>query len=117
MTKPKILNEEPMSIPEVREALDKVKQHDKELTFRANKTEEYVSQFDGIGSKKAAELAEKLAKLNIPRLKDIHVKKIIDVLPNTPNDVKVVLQGYTVTVRAEHVKKIADTVAGFIPKK
>jgi DNA-directed RNA polymerase subunit F len=117
MTKPKILNEEPMSIPEVREALEKVKERDKELTFRANKTEEYVSQFDVLGSKKAAELTEKLTKLNIPRLKDIHIKKIADVLPKTANDVKVVLQGYTVTVKAEHIKKIADTVAGFIPKK
>ncbi len=117
MTKPKILNEEPMSIPEVKDALEAVKKRDNELTFRGNKTEEYVGQFDVLGSKNAAELAEKLAKLNVPRLKDIHIKKIGDLMPNTANEVKIVLQGYTVTVKADHIKKIADTVAGFIPKK
>lgn len=117
MTKPKILNEESMSISEVKDALEAVKKRDNELTFRANKTEEYVGQFDVFGSKKAAELAEKLAKLNVPRLKDVHIKKIVDVVPKTANEVKVVLQGYTVTVKSDHIKKIADTVAGFIPKK
>ena len=117
MTKPKIINEEPMSISEVKDVLSAIKKRDKELTFRANKTEEYVSQFSTLDNKKTAELSEKIGKLNIPRLKDIHIKKIVDILPKTANDVKVVLQGYTVTVKAEHLKKIADTVAGFIPKK
>lgn len=117
MTKPKILNEEPMSIPEVRDALDKIKKRDAELTFRGNKTEEYVGQFSLLDSKKAAELTEKLTKLNVPRLKEQHIKKVVDIMPATDKDVKVVLQGYAVTVKAEHVKKIAETVAGFAPKK
>jgi len=117
MTKPKIINEEPMSISDVKAALSAIKKRDKELTFRGNKTEEYVSQFSDLDGKKTAELSEKLAKLNIPRLKELHIKKIVDILPRTTNDVKVVLQGYTVTVKVDHLKKIADTVAGFIPKK
>jgi len=117
MTKPTILNEEPVSIAEVKESLEKIKERDKALTFRANKTEEYVSQFVVLDSKKVAELTEKLTKLNIPRLKEQHIKKIVDVMPLTARDVKVVLQGYTVTVKAEHLQKIADAVAGFVPKK
>ena len=117
MTKPKILNEEPMSIYEVRESLAKIKKRDGDLTFRGNKTEEYVNQFAALDSKKAAELTEKLIKLNVPRLKEMHIKKIVDVMPAKENDVKVVLQGYAVTVKAEHVKKIAETVAEFAPKK
>ena len=116
MTKPKILKEEPMSISEVRDALTKIKKRDGELTFRANKTEEYVGQF-AVDSKKSAELAEKLTKLNIPRLKEMHIKKITDIMPATVNDVKIILQGYTVTVKAEHIQKIASTVAEFLPKK
>jgi DNA-directed RNA polymerase subunit F len=117
MTKPTILSEEPMSIAEVKESLKNIKEKDKELTFRANKTEEYVSQFTALDSKKAAELIEKLTKLNVPRLKEQHIKKIADILPAKAKDVKAVLQGYTVTVKAEHLQKIADAVAGFIPKK
>lgn len=115
--KPKILNEEPMSIAEVKDALVKIKKRDGELTFRGNKTEEYVNQFSALDTKKAAELTEKIIKLNIPRLKNLHIKKIVDIMPIKENDVKVVLQDYAVTVKAEHVKKIAETVAGFAPKK
>jgi len=117
MTKPIILSEEPMSLSEVKESLDEIKKRDKELTFRANKTEEYVNQFAILGIKKATELEEKLTALNIPRLKPLHIKKVVDILPKTANEVKVLLQGYTVTVKADHIKKIADTVAGFVPKK
>jgi len=117
MTKPKIIDEKPMCIPEVREALLKIKARDKELTFRGNKAEDYANQFAALDPKKAAELMDKLEKLKIPRLKEQHIKKIVDVMPATPNEVKVVMQGYTVTVKSEHVKKIAETVAGFVPKK
>ena len=117
MTNPKILNEEPMSIAEVKDVLVKIKERDGELTFRANKTEEYVGQFAILDKKKSAELTEKLTKLNIPRLKEMHIKKIADIMPETVNDVKVLIQGYTVTVKAEHVQKIAAVVAEFIPKK
>lgn len=115
--KPKIINEEPMSIAEVKASLDNIKKRDGELTFRGNKTEDYVNQFAVVEKKKASELLEKLEKLNIPRLKEQHIKKIMDVLPRTAKEVKVILQGYAVTVKAEDMKKIADTVAEFAPKK
>jgi DNA-directed RNA polymerase subunit F len=117
MTKPKILNEESMSIPEVRASLEKIKERDGSLTFRGNKTEEYVNQFAALSTKKADELYDKLTKLKIPRLKELHIKKLVDVMPKTLKEVKVVLQGYTVTVKQEHMKKIAEAVAEFVPKK
>lgn len=117
MTKPKILDEEPMSIPEVKAALAKIKERDEALTFRGNKTEDYLNQFAVLSQKKAEELAAKLEKLKIPRLKEIHIKKIIDVMPKTAKEVKIVLQGYTITVKQEHMKKIGEVVAEFAPKK
>jgi DNA-directed RNA polymerase subunit F len=117
MTKPKIIKEEPMSIPEVKAALAKIKDRDDALTFRGNKTEDYLNQFAVLSQKKADELNEKLTKLNIPRLKELHIKKLVDTMPKTAKEVKMVLQGYTVTVKQEHLKKISDTVAEFAPKK
>ncbi len=117
MTKPKVINEEPMGIHEVKAALAKIKERDETLTFRGNKTEDYLNQFALLGQKKADELIEKLTKLNIPRLKELHIKKIVDVMPKTAKDVKMVLQGYTVTVKQEHIKKIGETVAEFAPEK
>ena len=45
MTKPKILSEEPMAMVDIKQQLAAIKKKDKELNFRANKTEEYLGQF------------------------------------------------------------------------
>ncbi len=115
--KPVVLKEEPMSIPEVKEDLANIKKRDKELTFRGTKAEDYLAQYSDIDGKKAKELYSKIDGLKIPRLKDLHVKKLIDLLPATANDVKIVLQGYAVTVKADGLKKIAEAIKGFAPKK
>ena len=63
---------------------------------------------------KADELKKKLEGLKISRLKEIHIQKIIDILPTREEDVKVVLQGYNITLTKENYKKIADTVKAFV---
>ena len=103
-----MINEEPISMQELKEALEKIKKRDKELNFRAAKTEEFLHQVTSF--KKSEELYKKLVKLNIPRLKDQHIKKIIDILPTTVKDLKVVLQGYTLTINNENAKKVVDAV-------
>jgi len=115
MSDVKILSEKPLSMAEVKEELDKIKKRDKELNFRANKTEDYINQF--ASNKNAAELSEKLTKLNIPRLKEHHIKKIVDIMPITTNDLKVVLQGYTVSINAENSKKIIEIINKFLEEK
>jgi DNA-directed RNA polymerase subunit F len=110
MSKPEIINEIPISMVELKEELDKIKERDKELNFRANKTEEYINQFIKLDSKKAKELIEKINKLKIPRLKDQHISKIIDILPRKPEDLKAVLQGYTITVNNENLKKVVNVI-------
>ncbi len=112
MTEKNIINETPISMNELKKELEKIKKRDKELNFRATKTEEYLQQISS--SKKADELYEKLSKLNIPRLKEQHIRKIIDILPTTLRDLKVVLQGYTLTVNNDNIKKIADAIIKFV---
>ncbi len=94
-----------------------IKKRDGELTYRAAKAEDYLNQFADIDEKKANEMQAKIDGLKVPRLKEIHIKKIIDTMPITANDVKMVLQGYAVTVKADFLKKIAETVKGFAAKK
>ena len=108
MTTAEIIAENPISIYELKEELEKIKKRDKELNFRAARTEEFLKQVTSF--KKASELHDKLVKLNIPRLKENHIKKIIDIMPLTINDLKVVLQAYTVSVNNESLKKIVDTI-------
>ena len=104
----KIIAENPISMYELKAELEKIKKRDKELNFRAVKTEEYLNQVASF--KKASDLYEKLAKLNIPRLKESHIKKIVDIMPKTVNDLKAVLQGYTISINNENMKKMIDAI-------
>jgi DNA-directed RNA polymerase subunit F len=110
-----IISETPMNVYQLKKELERIKKRDNELNFRANRTEEYINQV--ITIKNADELFDKIAKLNIPRLKEQHIYKIIDIMPTTINELKTVLQGYTVTISNESMKKIVDTVNEFLEKK
>ena len=115
MAENNIIDETPISMYELKKELEKIKKRDKELNFRATKTEEYLQQI--ISFKKSDELYEKLSKLKVPRLKEQHIKKIIEILPTTVDDLKVVLQGYTLTVNNENSKKIVDAVNSLLKEK
>ena len=108
MTTVKIINEEPASMAELKGELEQIKKRDKELGFRANKTEEYLNQF--VKVKDIKDLVKKIDKLEIPRLKTNHIVKIVDVMPKTVNDMKVLLQGYTITVNNENLTKILEVL-------
>ena len=68
-------------------------------------------------TKDAKELIAKLEQLEIPRLKPEHIHKITDVVPLSDKHLKMVLQGYNVTVSPENIKKIFDVVQEYQPKK
>ena len=106
-----VIAENPISMYDLKAELEKIKKRDKELNFRAARTEEYLNQV--VSFNKSSDLYGKLVKLDIPRLKDSHIKKIMDIMPKTANDLKVVLQGYTVSVSNENIKKIVDTINQF----
>ncbi len=117
MFTPKVIEEVPVGMGELKEELEKIKKRDKELSYREGRTEEYLSNFHIMSSEKREELKKKLEGLNIPRVRDIHILKIIDVMPKTLDDVKLTLQGYPITVNNENMKKIVETVLKFVPEK
>lgn len=111
--KSKILNESSINIVEVKEILDETIKKEKQLNFRAQKTLEYLEQTASMPVDKAKKLKDALLKLNISRLKDVQVNKIIDLLPKTPNELKVILQGYNLTLTNDQIKSIIDKVIEF----
>ena len=115
MSDMQIISETPINIYTLKKELEKIKKRDNELNFRAARTEEYLGQISSI--KNADELFKKLMDLNIPRLREQQIHKIIDIAPTTVNELKVVLQGYTVSLSNESMKKVVDTIAEFLEKK
>ena len=108
--RPELIKETPVTISDAKADLDHVKKRDGELTFRASKTEEYVNQFANVDQKQAKDLFKKISALDIPRLKDAHICKLIDVMPATINEIKAVFQGQPVTIKDENFKKILEVL-------
>jgi DNA-directed RNA polymerase subunit F len=109
-----IISQVPINSSELHAEMKRIKERDKELGFRAQKTIDYLESLNIIDVKKAKELMEKLLKLEVSRLRDVHFHKIIDVMPTNAKDVKVALQQYNLTVSQENCKKIADVVAEYV---
>ncbi len=117
MSKPEILEKSPMSIPEVKEALESINKElaeDEELNFRAGKTLEYAQELATLKPKKAKELYKKLLELDIPRFKELHAQKVVDILPQSDKQVKMVLGSYHMTISNENAKKIVSAVKEFL---
>ncbi len=113
MVKPTLLEEKSMNLVEVKEELGKIEKRDKELSFRANKTNEYLNSVVTMKPKEAKEIYKNLDDLKIPRLKDIHINKIIDILPDSLEELKTIVQSYTLTVNNDNLKKIVKVVSEY----
>jgi len=105
-----VISEEPISIYDLKKSLDEAKKRDGELGFRAAKTDEYLKNFAKLDEKKVQEIRKKIEELNIPRMKNGHICKLLDVLPGDSEDVRLVLSSYSVTITNENLAKIADVI-------
>ncbi len=110
----KIVSETPINLYQLADEIKSIKKRDKELNFRASKAEEYLQSFAEL--KDADTLYKKIVALEIPRLREQHIHKIVEFLPATLQDLKVILQGYTLNITQENMKKIAALVAEFTAK-
>lgn len=115
MVHPELVTQHPITMAELKAGLAEIKERDKELGERSAKTEEYLSQFVEMQEKPAMELKKKLEELKIMRLKPEIIIKIIDFLPATAEDLKLILQEVALT--QEDVRKIIEAVAQYIPAK
>lgn len=114
MTKPNILEENSLNMIVVRKTLEKIKKRDTELNFRMQKTEEYLQNVTKLSNKDYETLLKELESLNVPRFKDVHLNKIIDLLPKTPELVKLLFQGQTISISDDNAKKIASAVEKYV---
>ena len=117
MAKPEVIEKESINMAALREELAKIKKRDKELSFRGSKTEEYVNEFTILKPKQAEELFKKLENLKVPRLKDFHINKIIDLMPSSVAELKLIMEGYSLPITNENLKKIVEAVSKYLPEK
>ena len=117
MSKANIIEENPISMIQIKDELEKNKKKLGELNFRAAKTQEYLEQFSSLKVSEGKELIEKLKKLKIPRLRESHIYKVVDVLPHKVEMVKLLFQGTPLTISEDNCKKIVKVVEDYLPEK
>ncbi|MBI4154608.1 hypothetical protein HY498_00795 [Candidatus Woesearchaeota archaeon] len=110
MTYIKLINEQSLSMAELKSRIDGLEKRDEKLSARGQKAKEYLNYSVLLDTKKAVELKEKLNKLEIPRLRERHFNKILDIVPKNEDMVKAIFMGENITVRPEDIVKILETV-------
>jgi len=115
----KLIQESPISLAEIKEKLHEVESRDKEkvLSFRGNKVRDYLNKVVKIDKKTALELKQKLLSLDIPRLKDRQIIKIVDMLPEDIEELRAVFTGEVTTITQENLEKIVEAVKPFVQKQ
>ncbi|MBS3153442.1 hypothetical protein J4426_02675 [Candidatus Woesearchaeota archaeon] len=103
-----LVEEKPLSLAEMKEKLEQMRKRDKELEARAQKTEEYLHRF--VDEKKSKDLAKKLEGLGIARLRDRHIKKIMDLMPKDMDSLKMLFSGENLTLKQEDLDKIISVI-------
>ncbi|MDP3728529.1 MAG: hypothetical protein Q8R18_03685 [bacterium] len=109
MSEFQVLEEAAVSLVELKKSLKNL-QAEAPLTFRAEKTNTYLEAFHLYDSKEAEELSKKVMALNIPRLKERHIIKIIDIMPKDLDSLRLLLSTETLTIKDEDLKKILDVI-------
>jgi len=106
----KIIEERALTMSETKEKLQSLKKRDKELNFRANKVNEYLDGFPDLKDKKLKEIIEKINGLNIGRIRDKHIAKIIDLMPDNIDILKAIFSGENITLKQEDLAKILEVI-------
>ena len=106
-----IIEERPVNLSELKARLDEVKKRDDVLNFRANKAKDYVDTFSNLDIKKAKDIEKKINELNIARIKDKHIAKIIDLMPRDIDILKSIFSGENVTLKQEDLAQILEVLS------
>ena len=106
-----IKSEKFISWAEARKILEK-KTQEGELGYEQKNALEHLKKFSKLSSKKIDEMIEKLR--SIEKLKERHIMSIINMLPISLEDVKMLFANEIIELSEEEQKKILSVVKKFI---
>jgi len=116
MPNPQFIEEEPLCLVDVKEKLQQVETRDQEINYRSKKAKEFLATFVELNPEQKEQLHQKLVDLKLIRLKELYLAKLIDFLPQSVDELKVILQGYPLSLPKKDMESITKTIKDFIPK-
>ena len=105
-----VMEQKPLALATVKELLEAQKSKVKELNFRSTKVETYVNDF--VENSEEVESIHKKLQETFPRLREKHIIKVIDIMPQDINALKAVFTGETVSFKQEELKQMLDILNG-----
>ncbi len=99
-----------VSLAEVKEILSKKE------TDKAKNTLQFMKKFGKLSSQKAKEMQEELESLKIFSLKQEDIVKIIDLMPEDPEDLRKILIGSDFSLKQDETSKILEIVKKYKTK-
>ncbi len=99
-----IKNTEVLSMPEATEYVSKDKESNSEITG-------FIKKFSKLKLKEAKELKEKIRKLDLMKINEKHISKIIDILPENAEELNKIFTD--VGLNEDETNKILETVKEF----
>ncbi|HIG93395.1 TPA: hypothetical protein HA242_01950 [Candidatus Woesearchaeota archaeon] len=115
MSNPQFIEEKPISLVDAKVILDSIEARDTTLNYLSNKAKDYLTHFVVLTPHQKEELHKKLVNLKLTRLREEHFMKIIDFLPRSPEDLRLVLQAYPLSLPKKDQDSIVATVAEALP--
>ncbi len=104
----KIKDEKFISWVEAKKILEKRAADGKELVYEQKNALEHLKKFSKISNKKISELINELSK--IEKLKERHIMNIINILPETIDEIRMLFSNEMVKLTEEDEKRILKTV-------
>jgi len=112
----KQISERVITISEVKDVLKQQEKEyaddSKEPLYEQKRAKEHADKFAKLSVKQAKEMSEKLSALSI-QLPQERIVKIVDLLPETTDDVRAIFAKERFKYTEEEIKQITDLVAGY----
>jgi DNA-directed RNA polymerase subunit F len=106
----KLINEEHVTKSEIKKILSKRK----DLEMEQKSTKEHVGNYKKLKSDKVLKLKKDLKKLDNIKLQDDLIVKIIDILPASIDELKIVLQMSLIPFNDEEIEKVFEVLKPYL---
>ncbi|MBR9682034.1 MAG: hypothetical protein GOV00_04555 [Candidatus Altiarchaeota archaeon] len=104
-----VVEKKAVTLSFVKKELSKIK----EPNYEQKLTKEYVGKFSNLTWRDTQKLIKEIEAAEIPRLKEKNIVKIIDIMPNTTDELKALIAKETITLSKDNMLKILEILAKF----
>ena len=101
-----------LTISEVKNILKRIEKDRNEISYEQRIALDHANKFAKLPTQKIKELIKELMKLDY--IEESHVYKLIDLLPNTNEDIKTIFAKERINLNDEKINKILNIINKYI---